>query len=130
LTFKNFYNIEPGYDSGILEMATNDGGFSDLIGGSGSGTVISGGYTGAVLHGTGNPIGGRPGWTGNAGSYLTTTILMPSGYPSGTNFKVRWRMGSDVAVSAPGWSIDSITLSPVQCGVATAKRRPGQLISD
>jgi hypothetical protein len=129
LTFSNFYNLESGIDGGVLEIAlapANQYPFQDI---SSGGSFVTGGYTGNLAAGLANPISGRRTWTGNAGSYLTTTVSMDP-FHAAKNVQLRWRMGSSNAGSAPGWSIDSITISPVQCGVVTAKRMRGQLISD
>jgi hypothetical protein len=128
LTFRNFYNLESGFDGGILEIAVGAGSFQDIL--SASGTFVTGGYIGSISPGSGNPLSGMPAWTGNAGSFITTTINMPP-FAASQNVKLRWRMGSDSSNSAPGWSIDSLALSPVQCGVPTViVKRRGQITSN
>jgi hypothetical protein len=127
LTFRNFYDTETNYDGGVLEIAIAGAAFQDII--TAGGSFIAGGYNGAIPPDFSNPLGDRQAWTGNAGAYLPTTVNMPPS-AAGQNIRLRWRMGSDDVQSANGWSVDSISLSGFQCGVATVARRRGQITSN
>ncbi|QUV84412.1 S8 family serine peptidase [Chloracidobacterium aggregatum] len=116
LTFRNFYNTENLWDGGVLEISINGGPFQDILAAGGS--FVTGGYN-ATLNG-GSPIGGRQAWTGNSGGYITTTVNLPG---SGSRTVIlRFRMGSDSIIGAPGWRIDTLTVQDgfQCCGIVTA----------
>jgi predicted DsbA family dithiol-disulfide isomerase len=77
LTFSNFFDLENGFDGGVLEISINGGAFTDIVASGGS--FVAGGYTGTLSVNFGNPLGGRQAWTGNSGGYITTTIDLPEG---------------------------------------------------
>ncbi|MDQ3174167.1 MAG: hypothetical protein M3Q91_10735 [Acidobacteriota bacterium] len=110
LTFRNFFNLEPGFDGGVLEISINGGAFQDIIAAGGS--FVSGGYTGTLDTGFGNPLPGRQAWTGNSGGFITSTVTLPNS-AEGQNVQFRWRMGNDsiVEVANGGWRIDTISIS-------------------
>lgn len=124
LTFRNNFNLQDGFDGGVLEISF-DGGltFQDII--AAGGTFAGGGYNGTISSCCGNPLAGRQAWTGNSGGFITTTVNLPRGA-----FMLRWRMGSDSSVSGEGWRIDSFAVT--QCytprggrGRPTPHPRPG-----
>lgn len=106
LTFRNSYNLENGFDGGVLEISINGAPFQDIL--SAGGSFVTGGYNGTLSTCCGNPIGGRQAWTGNSGGYITTTVNLPG---SGTRTVVlRFRMGSDSSVAGVGWRIDTLVV--------------------
>ncbi|QUV96370.1 S8 family serine peptidase [Chloracidobacterium aggregatum] len=116
LTFRNFYNTENLWDGGVLEISINGGPFQDIL--TAGGSFVTGGYN-ATLN-SGSPIGGRQAWTGNSGGYITTTVNLPG---SGSRTVIlRFRMGSDSIIGAPGWRIDTLTVQDgfQCCGIVTA----------
>jgi hypothetical protein len=108
LTFRHSYNTEQGFDGGVLELSTNDGPFIDIL--VAGGAFVSGGYNGNISGNYGNPAGGRPGWTGNSGSFITTIVQIPAS-AAGKTVRLRWRFGSDASVGAVGWYVDTISLN-------------------
>ena len=108
LTFRNSYNLENTFDGGVLEISIGGGGFQDVVAAGGS--FVSGGYVGVLDGSSGNPLGGRSAWTGNSGGYVTTTVALPAS-AAGQGVVLRWRMGSDSAVSGTGWRIDSVSIA-------------------
>ncbi len=109
--FRHLYNVESAFDGGVLEIAIDGGTFQDIIAAGGS--FVAGGYTGSLI-GT-NPIAGRQAWTGNSGTYVTTTVTLPAS-AAGHNAVLRWRMTSDASVPGSGWSVDTIALVSLACG--------------
>ena len=113
LTFKNRWSFESAatcFDAGVLEIDINGGGFTDIV--LAGGSFVSGGYTGTVATGFGNPLGGRSAWcTVSAGypNYLTTIVTLPAA-AAGRPIRLRWRIGTDTSTGAPGQNIDSIVL--------------------
>lgn len=121
LTFKNFFNLEPGFDGGVLEISISGGAFQDVIAAGGS--FVTGGYTGTLSTGFGNPLPGRQAWTGNSGGFITSIVNLPNS-AEGQNVQFRWRMGNDneVEVANGGWRIDTISISSADrvCNTACA----------
>jgi len=107
LTFRHQYNLETGWDGGVLEISINGGAFNDVPGAGGS--FLSGGYNGS-LNPSENPIAGRNAWTGNSGAFITTVVKLPSSV-AGQNVKLRWRLGSDGSFGLTGWHVDTISVT-------------------
>ena len=115
VTFRNNFNLETGFDGGVLEISINGGAFQDIIAAGGS--FATGGYNGVISVNFGSPIAGRNAWTGNSAGFITTTVNIPAG-ANGGNIRLRWRRGTDSSVSGQGWRIDSITSTGTNCGGA------------
>ena len=123
---------ETFYDGGVLEVSSpniNGGAFTDMTNAAVGGSFASGGM-GTINASFSNPIGGRQAWSGNSGGYITTVANLGPNV-AGQTVKLRWRMGSDTAVSATGWRIDSLTLSdgyicaPVPLSAVSRKTHDG-----
>ena len=131
VSFRNAFNVESGFDGGVLEISINGGAYQDIIAAGGS--FVSGGYTGTMALGTLNPLTGRSGWTGLSGgttaapAYINTVVNLPAS-AVGQNMQLKWRMGSDELVAAsgtqPGQRVDNIVVTDtsyvctVPCGSA------------
>ena len=108
LSFRQSYNVENGYDGGVLEISINGGAFTDwLIAG---GTFVSNGYNQTISQFYGNPLAGRPAWSGDSGGFISTTADLPA-QAAGQNIQLRWRFGSDNSYGIDGWYVDSISAS-------------------
>ncbi|HZH33767.1 MAG TPA: M36 family metallopeptidase, partial [Pyrinomonadaceae bacterium] len=112
IAFRNNYNTEATWDGGVLEISINGGAFQDIIAAGGS--FISGGYNG-TLRGTGNPLAGRQGWTGNSGGYIDSVVQLPFAVFR-QNVRFRWRLGHDSSTGATGWRIDNVRVYNYLCG--------------
>jgi len=99
LMFRHNYAFEDGYDGGVLEISIDGGPFQDA-----APFIGQGGYNGTISTCCGNPLAGRPAWTGNSGGFITASVELPQGHTSA----LRWRMGSDNGGSGQGWRIDTI----------------------
>lgn len=109
LRFRNFYNLEAGYDGGVLEISINGGAFQDIV--TAGGSFVSGGYNGVLAADPTNPIGGRAAWTSSSGGFITTLVNLPAS-AHGQNVRFRWRTGYD-GCNTPddsGMRIDSIAV--------------------
>ncbi len=107
VSFRHKFNTEAGWDGGVLEISIAGGEFQDIL--TAGGVFLQNGYNSSMGVSSPNPLGGRNGWTGNSGGYLTTIARMPS-VANGQNIQLRWRFGTD-SNSAPaggGWNVDSI----------------------
>jgi hypothetical protein len=108
LRFRNNFNLQDGFDGGVLEISFDDGlTFHDIV--DAGGTFLSGGYNGTISGCCGNPLAGRQAWTGNSSGFIDTTVNLPH---QGA-YILRWRMGSDSSVSGEGWRIDNVAIT--QC---------------
>jgi hypothetical protein len=110
IAFRNNYSLENNYDGGVLEISVAGGPFIDVL--TAGGSFVTGGYSGVLDSGFGNPIGGRQAWTGASPGYIDTIVDLPDS-AKGSNVQLRWRMGADTSAALTGWRVDSIQT----CGV-------------
>jgi len=116
--FRNNFNLQDGFDGGVLEVSFDDGQtFQDVL--AAGGTFVVGGYTGTINSCCGNPLAGRQAWTGNSGGFIDSIVSLPAGC---SHFILRWRMGSDSSVAGQGWRIDDVAIT--QCFTPSAHRGP------
>jgi hypothetical protein len=112
ILFSHRYNVEAGWDGGVLEMSLNGGSFADIL--SSGASFVSGGYNGALANfdddGSLNPIGGRNAWSGDSGGFVTTTIKLPASLAN-QSIRLRWRLGNDDSVTVDGWYVDTLIIS-------------------
>ena len=99
LMFRHNYAFEDGFDGGVLEISIDGGAFQDA-----AAFIGQGGYNGTISTCCGNPLAGRPAWTGSSGGFITTQL----GLPSNHTIALRWRTGSDNGGSGQGWRIDTL----------------------
>ena len=114
VSFGNNFALENGYDGGVLEISINGGAYQDII--TAGGSFTAGGYTGTISTSYSNPLAGRSAWTGTNGAFNTTTVNLPAA-SAGLSCTLRFRMGSDVSVSASGWRVDNFSVSQPSCCV-------------
>jgi len=108
LTFRHNYNMESGYDGGVLEIKIGGGSWTDIEAAGGS--FVSGGYVGVLGSSSGNPLGGRPAWTGSSGGFITTVVNLPPA-AAGQTIQLRWRCGTDRGTSGSGWYVDTVSVT-------------------
>jgi len=120
VSFRNNFNVQDGFDGGVLEVSYDDGlTFDDVL--AAGGTFVLGGYNGTINSCCGNPLAGRQAWTGNSAGFIDTTVLsLPGGCLK--QLILRWRMGSDSSISGEGWRIDNVDIA--QCNPPPVRRRP------
>jgi hypothetical protein len=103
LIFYHSYEFEGPFDGGVLEISTG-GAFEDL------GTkILQGGYTGRLLSLTTNPLADKDAWTDGQLGAFQQVIVDLSSY-AGKTVIIRFRIGTDENVAAPGWFIDDVVL--------------------
>ncbi len=105
LSFWHTYKIETGYDGAVIEISTDGGAtFTDL------GSLITAGiYNGTIASGWGNPIAGRPAWTGGTIGVWSQVSVDLSVY-AGQAAIIRFRMTSDNGTAKLGWYIDDVSI--------------------
>jgi len=121
MTFRNNFNSEFSdgvyWDGGVLEISSpniSGGEFLDITDSHVGGTITSGGYTGEISGDASNPLSGRMAWSGNSNGFIDTVINLGPNVV-GQTVILRFRFGSDEAVAAPGWWIDSVSITGATC---------------
>ena len=105
LEFFHSYDMETGFDGGVLELSTDGGAtFADL-----EANITEGGYTGTISTAFGNPIGGQNAWTGAFPGAMTRVQVDLSANAGALGAILRWRHASDSSVSDVGWEIDDVS---------------------
>ena len=107
LTFRHYYNSEPGYDGGVLEISINGGTFNDIV--SVGGIFVTNGYNATISCCYQNPLASRPAWSGDSGGFITTAVNLPP-QAAGQIIQLRWRFGSDNSNGGMGWYVDTISV--------------------
>ena len=112
IEFDHQYNLEDGFDGGILEISIAGGNWVEWT--EAGGTFDQGGYIDEISSDDLNPIGGSLAWTGPSGSFIHTIANFPQS-AVGQSARVRWHLGNDIVVRTGGWWIDNITLVQPLC---------------
>jgi len=103
------FTTEPTYfDGGVIELSNNGGSSWVDIGAS-----ASPGYGGVLAAGGQNPLQGRSAYVGSSTAYPgfnTVTVNLGMTY-AGQSVRIRFRIGTDVIVGAPGWEVDDIVFN-------------------
>ena len=110
LRFRHFYNMETGFDGGVLEISIASGPRQDIL--AAGGIFVAGGYDDTLSASYANPLGGRDAWSGNSGGYIDTIVDLPAA-AVGQVVQFHWIEGTDDSISDDGWHIDTIQF----CGV-------------
>ena len=124
LSFRHRWNLESGYDGGVLEIAINGGPFTDIVAAGGS--FVSGGYN-ATIGDTDSVLTGRQAWTGSFNSAYTTTLVNLPATAASQSVQFRWVLACDTGNGGTSniWRIDSINIVSnsyvcTNCSVAPA----------
>jgi uncharacterized delta-60 repeat protein len=105
LYFRHQFDIEEGYDGGVLEVSLDGGQFTDIL--AAGGMFYYGGYNGTISGDYMSAIANRGAWTGNSQGYITAAVIFPTAY-AGHSASLRFRLATDCSESGSGWHIDSI----------------------
>jgi hypothetical protein len=119
LSFRNNFDTEHDpppaevfWDGYVLEVSVAGGTFQDII--DAGGVFTAGPYTGEIDGTANNPLAGRMAWSGNSGGYIDTSINLPASL-NGQTIRLRFRMGTDEAVAAPGARVDGLFITSASC---------------
>ena len=121
MSFRNNFNTEFSdgiyWDGFVLEVSVpsiSNGDFLDITDSHIGGSFVSGGYTGEIDGTANNPLAGRMAWSSDSGGYIDTVINMGPNL-AGQTVTLRFRMGTDEAVAAPGVRMDNIVIQGASC---------------
>ena len=126
VSFRNFYNTEPTFDGGVLEVLAQHrwwrlyrhhrcGGGRELC----HWWIHRDDFDGFQ-----SPIAGRVAWNGNSNTYVNTVANLPAERER-AEIKLRFRMASDNSVSATGWRVDTVEVTGGACPSATPSHHRG-----
>jgi fibronectin type 3 domain-containing protein len=101
LSFWTYYNIESGWDGGIVEGSANGTNWTKL--------AVSPNYPGTTNNSTSACIGTNQSCFNGSGTTWTKYTADLSTYAGG-NFKVRYRFASDGSINNGGWYIDDVVI--------------------
>ncbi|MBC7709230.1 MAG: M36 family metallopeptidase [Rhizobacter sp.] len=114
-TFRHRFSFEfdagGNYDGGQIQISTDNGvTWSDI------GASASPGYSGVLLlSGAGNPLEGLNAYVQTSPAYPaleTVTVSLGTAY-AGQSVRVRFVIGTDNLVGAPGWEIDDVAFTNI-----------------
>lgn len=98
------------WDAGIVEISTDGGSnWTQLLD-----PVVDPDHDGIVTSGSSSPLAGRPGWCGDPRPWMRFVADLDS--YAGSTVQFRFRLGTDVAVSHPGWDIDDVRIQSCVAG--------------
>jgi Subtilase family len=113
LSFFHIFNFEPGYDGGVAEISTDDGGTWQDLGA----LVLTGGYDGKVTSASNNPLGDRFAWTARGKPGVFSQVVIDLSSFAGQRVRLRFLAGFDNATGInegyTGWFIDDIRITAV-----------------
>ncbi len=107
------FEIDPmdAWDGGVIELSTDGGAtWSDV-----EALGVAPGYTHTLANNPANPLSGRKAFGGQNAAYpAMDTVTLDFGTRfAGMSVKLRFRVGADGAVGAPGWDIDDIAFEGI-----------------
>jgi hypothetical protein len=111
LTFWHWYDMElagtEAGDGGVLEISVDGGGWEDL-----GPYILSGGYDRTVAGGSGNPLAGRPAWSGFTDGWRQVDVDLGSFAGSSVRVRFRWG-GNEDSSETRGWYVDDVQIASV-----------------
>ncbi|PZR30008.1 MAG: hypothetical protein DI535_00460 [Citrobacter freundii] len=104
LSFWHYFETDPGYDGGLVEITTDGGNtWQDL------GPYMTTNKYNSALDPSVPGVSNRSAFTGSSGGAFIQTVITLTGF-AGTNARIRFRFVSDVIDGGPGWWVDDILL--------------------
>ncbi|HEY5935472.1 MAG TPA: M36 family metallopeptidase, partial [Kofleriaceae bacterium] len=108
VTFTQTYDFEfsqgVAWDGGVIELSTNNGATWADVTTFGANPM----YTHTITDQAGNPLANRQAYSRTAAN-VTRTLSFGTQF-SGQTVRLRFRIGTDQAASAPGWDIDDVVV--------------------
>jgi hypothetical protein len=112
LTFWHWYDMEStdqtAWDGGVLEISVDGGVWQDL-----GPYITENGYTHQVSEGYGNPLGGRPAWSGPSDGWRRVTVDLSAFAGSSAHLRFRWGGDNSNMGAYTGWYVDDIQVTTI-----------------
>jgi uncharacterized repeat protein (TIGR01451 family) len=99
------HELEDYYDGGVVETSIDGGATWSDLGPHFTGHV----YSRTLSASYGNPLGGRAAFSGSSGGYRSSVADLS--HLAGHSVLLRFRLGTDSYVGAPGWWVDDVEIS-------------------
>ncbi|WP_169433308.1 T9SS-dependent M36 family metallopeptidase [Lewinella cohaerens] len=106
LVFYHQYSTEVDTDGGVVEISINGGADWEDVGAD---NFIENGYNSELASGSGNPLSGRPAFSGASGGEFLRSVVDLTAY-AGETVLIRFRFGSNDSNAREGWYVDDISL--------------------
>ncbi|MBX2940140.1 MAG: M36 family metallopeptidase [Ferruginibacter sp.] len=109
LSFWHWYNMESGFDGGVVEISLNGGStWADI----GPANFIQNGYNRTMNSTAAAPLASRLAFSGNSSNFIRSVVdLTP--YANENNVKIRFRSCTDLSITAHGWYVDDIFIKKI-----------------
>ncbi len=102
LHFWHYYNTEPTWDGGVVEISLDGG----TIWADAGPLMTAHPYNSTIQVNPASPISGKAAFSGDSKGFVKSVVgLAPY---AGQNIRIRFRLGTDEFVSAEGWYIDDV----------------------
>lgn len=104
LSFWHYFDTDPGYDGGLVEISTDGGSvWQDL------GAYMTMNRYNSSLDPSVPGVANRAAFTGSSGGQFIQTVITLTGF-AGTTARIRFRFASDAIDGGAGWWVDDIIL--------------------
>jgi uncharacterized repeat protein (TIGR01451 family) len=104
LSFWHYYDLEIGYDGGVIEISTDNGATWEDLGD----LILENGYTFQLDEYSSNPLAGRLAFSDYTYDWIQTRVNL---HPyAGQAVQIRFRLGTDEIYGYYGWHIDDIVI--------------------
>jgi len=108
LHFRHAYDLEDGYDGGVVEYTTDGGTTWKATDNPSNPLPTLNGYDGSISSAYGNPLAGRMSFTGISNGYMSSRFDLTS--LAGQSVRFRFRIGTDSNVGWFGWLVDDVRI--------------------
>jgi hypothetical protein len=108
--FREAFDVSNAYDGGILEIAIGSGPFQEIV--QAGGSFVEGSYNATLADN--NPLGPRPGWSGNSGGWLSVRVNLPP-TAAGQPVQLRWVFATSRGMANGAWFVDAVDVSEPLC---------------
>jgi photosystem II stability/assembly factor-like uncharacterized protein len=108
--FREAFDVSNAYDGGILEVAIGSGPFQEIL--SAGGSFVKDGYNMTLKDN--NPLGPRPGWSGNSGGWVPVLVNLPP-TAAGQDVQLRWHFAGSRGMPNGAWFVDSVDVTEPVC---------------
>jgi len=112
------HSVGYAYDGGLVEYSIDEGATWQDAGP----LITHNGYTGRLYNGTGNPLAGRPVFSGESHGYTSTRLDLAT--LAGESLRLRFRIATDDSGGSYGWFIDDVELYTCTAATPTKPATP------